>query len=212
MKIGVVSDIHAYLSPLERALTLFDAMGVDTIVCAGDIVDGREDGDAVVSALMARGIACVQGNHDRDTFSDQADLRRRMRAAGETRHAFLLQSQTVAYVMALPLARYFWWSGLSVCLAHGTPMQQTRYLFADSDATKFHRMMAEAQTDVVILGHSHQPMAVQVGHGWAFNPGSVYENRFDETQTCAVLTLPDCTFEVFNLATLAPYPLTVRVI
>lgn len=132
MRIGVISDIHAHAQPLQAALALLDSHAVDRIMCAGDLVDGGTEGDAVVRLLRERQVICVQGNHDRDAFLDQAQIRRHIKATGEASHALLLDSQTTAYVASLPLTHRVTWDGVSLCLAHGTPTDNQRYLFPNA--------------------------------------------------------------------------------
>ncbi len=64
MKIGIISDVHAHLIPLEKALSIFELEQVDAIVCAGDLVEKGQDGDVVVALLQELNIPCVLGNHD----------------------------------------------------------------------------------------------------------------------------------------------------
>lgn len=202
MKIGIISDIHAYLEPLQKALTIFDTAGVDRIVCAGDLVDGGEDGDAVVRLIQERSIDCVLGNHDGDAFRDQAFLRKRLRQMQEITSRVLLDSQTVAYVSSLPLNRFYEWEGYRVCLAHGTPTSNAFYLFPKSPVQRFQEAVEAAQCDMIILGHTHVPMKIHFRNTWILNPGSLCYNRFDdENRTCAILTLPELNFEVWDVDT-----------
>src|SRR3954470_17828493 len=64
MKLGLISDIHADLDHLRRALILLRERGAETILCAGDLVDGESEGNAVVEFVRQQNIPCVQGNHD----------------------------------------------------------------------------------------------------------------------------------------------------
>src|SRR3954465_13757067 len=109
MKIGIISDIHGHLAPLEKALALLDRLGVEQIVCAGDLVGEGYEGDAVVKLLQARQIPCVLGNHDEEAFGDQAWLRRQQRHTPDTSNRLLLDSRTVAHVSSLPLTLSFEW-------------------------------------------------------------------------------------------------------
>ena len=212
MKLGLISDIHAYLSHLQQAIELFEHNGVEHILCAGDLIDGGKDGDAVVSFLRKRQILCVQGNHDSQVFADQAWIRRAMRTTGETTHPFLLSSETVAYVSSLPIKLESVFSDISFCLAHGTPYSNTTYLFPDADEQRFKEVADSTSAQIIVLGHTHVPMCVNVGKKWILNPGSVYHNRFDATRTCAVLQLPDLAFKVFDLSTKSQIPLNIRTI
>jgi putative phosphoesterase len=215
MKIGLISDIHSHLAPLQKALALLDQHGVDQIVCAGDLIGEGYEGDAVVKLLREREILCVQGNHDEEAFMDQAWMRKQ--PTSDTPNRLLLESWTTAHVSSLPLTRTFEWEGFKVCLAHGTPMSNTDYLFPypsrpvppDFPRTSIFtylkiQMAEETSVDVYILGHTHVPMLTILNGTWFVNPGSVSRNRTDDGRTCAILTLPDRQLEVFNIETEQP--------
>ena len=53
MKLGLISDIHANLANLRRALILLRAHGAETILCAGDLVDGETEGNATAQFVKA---------------------------------------------------------------------------------------------------------------------------------------------------------------
>ena len=50
MRIGILSDIHEAVAELQTALQLFESIGVDQVLCLGDIFDrtasGRNRGSA----------------------------------------------------------------------------------------------------------------------------------------------------------------------
>ena len=210
MKIGLLSDIHATLPPLQAALSLLARNAVDHILCAGDLVDGDTDGDAVVARLRADEIPCVQGNHDRDAFADQSWVRRMMREHEMATHPLWLSSETTAYVSRLPRTRHLTFGETSICLAHGTPWSNVVCVFPYQDAALFRQVTAATDADVIVLGHTHMPMCVRVGSQWVVNPGSVYRNRDDGRQTCAVLHLPTVTLDVFDIVTGEQRPVPVR--
>jgi putative phosphoesterase len=201
MKIGLISDVHAYLEPLQKALAIFDAAGVDLIVCAGDVVDGGYDGDDVVQWIQDRNIDCVLGNHDREAFVSQAWLRKHFTPAQKASASrMLISSQTVGYVSAFPLTRYYLWEGYTVCLAHGTPLSNMLYLFPESTPERFQEVVDAAQADIIILGHTHVVMDIRFGDVRILNPGALCGSRLDhENRTCAILTLPEFKFEVWDV-------------
>lgn len=189
-------------------MALFDSHNVDYVICAGDLVDGGYDGDAVVECIKEQKIPTVQCNHDRDMFTEQARIRRQLKFTGEATHPYLLHSNTVGFLASLPLVRYFEWAGHRICLAHGTPTSATQYLFPENHEQQFKDVVENATADIVILGHTHLPMQVNFDDIWILNPGSASRNRTDlPSRTCAILTLPDVTFTVFDIDSGAEYPL-----
>lgn len=175
MKLGVFADVHGDISNLKLVLKFFETQKVDTIVCAGDLVDRGNSGDQVVRLVREKFIPTVRGNHDESPWTPN-----------------LLTSDTRTYLQALPTYRKFRWNNTRVYLAHGCPWNNITYVPFDSPHTLFHRVASEAASDIVILGHTHAPMVVSINQGssWIFNPGSA--SRFaTKKPTCGIITLPD---------------------
>ncbi|MBL8160995.1 MAG: metallophosphoesterase family protein [Anaerolineae bacterium] len=197
MKIGLIADVHADLPSLRRALDILDGQGVQQVVCAGDLVGKGLDGDAVVRLLRERDIPCVLGNHDADAEQNNAWLSRRY---GRD-HAMILDAETAQYTARLPDHLRFEWAGLRAYMTHGTPWSNLDYLFPFSKTETFRQVVTAAQSDLIILGHTHAPMLAQVGAAWVVNSGSVCGERSDGSSTCAVVTLPTLHVQHYNVLT-----------
>ena len=65
MKLGLIGDIHADSRALETALRHLDDLGVDQLLCTGDLIGYGWQADAVVDRVRKLAIPCVRGNHDR---------------------------------------------------------------------------------------------------------------------------------------------------
>jgi len=185
MQLGIISDIHANLSALETAIHLLESHNVDQIICAGDLVERGHDDDAVIQLIQDKGIDCVRGNHD-----DNAILKRNL--AQESLH--FLHNQ--------PLKRHYELGGVRILLAHGTPTSNTDALFPLTMGIRFKKIAKSTKTDVIIVGHTHMPMRVKVRleNTYFFNAGSLYTGgKRGGSGTCAVLSLPDCDFRVYQL-------------
>jgi predicted phosphodiesterase len=61
---GVLGDIHGNREALEAALAGIDAIGVDRVICVGDLIGYNADSDACVRILQGRDALCIAGNHD----------------------------------------------------------------------------------------------------------------------------------------------------
>lgn len=210
MKIGIVSDIHAYFDPLERAVALFESQDVSHILCAGDLIDGGWDDESVIDFVRTRNIVSVRGNHDRGAFAnDIEDLN-----VGYEEDVFgdLLNSYRAQYLSSLPTTRQFNWDGKNILLAHGAPWSDTQHVFPNSSVETFTRIFKESNTDIVILGHTHIPMKININDKWILNPGALCGNREDLRRTCGILELPQVIFEIFDVATGQAVELETRVI
>lgn len=198
-KIGLISDIHANLAALEHALDLLDGQNVDQIVCAGDVVEKGPDGDAVVDLLRSRAIPCVMGNHDYFAIGNQAWLRATKPFVPSALRARLLKAETLAFLRALPRTLVFTWEERQVFVAHGAPWAISDYVYPNSPPQLYGRIRQETQTDVVVLGHTHVPMCIEIEGTRVMNPGAVCGENDEGLASCAVLTLPECLLHIYNL-------------
>ncbi|MFZ4816242.1 MAG: metallophosphoesterase family protein [Phototrophicaceae bacterium] len=175
MKIGVISDCHGDLLNLQAALDFLDGEAVDQIVCAGDLVDRLPHSNEVVALIRARDIPTVRGNHDHNPQQHE-----------------VLSDETLRYARTLPFPLTFEWAGHRVMLAHGTPWSLDQYIFPSSDPILFRQIAQFSQTDIVILGHTHTPMIVNVeDRCWVLNPGTTCEACSYGFATCGILTLDE---------------------
>lgn len=204
MKIGIVSDIHGYLKPLKAAISLFESHKANQIICAGDLVDGGLSGDAVIDHIRSHNIISVQGNHDQEAFSDHSWIDEQLCDAEESMSDDfddLLSSYRAKFVSALPLTRTFDWEGLRICLAHGAPWSNTEHIFSSVAPDVCRKIFEATEADIVVLGHTHIPMKLQLDDKWILNAGALCGNRTDLKRTCGILTLPQIQFEVFDIKT-----------
>ncbi len=196
MKIGFISDIHADFRALQIALDILQGQHVHQVICCGDLVDKGTRGDAVVRLLRERCIPCVMGNHDALARADQQRLHR----IYQTSHPLFLTSETLDYLDSLPATLSFQWENKTLLIAHGTPLSDDEYLFPYSPRAAFEAVADSSEADIVVLGHTHEPMLASVGEKWIFNPGSVCGRQGHGSETCATLSLPDLSFRVFDIA------------
>jgi putative phosphoesterase len=202
MKIGLISDIHAQLTKLDRALEFLQYRQVDTILCAGDLVSRGQDGDAVVERIRTANIPTVRGNHD----AIAREFREFWRENPNTHPSLILRDETIDFLDTLPLTLTFNIAGYSLLLAHGAPWEENEFIYPISDVERVQRVLTAARTDYVILGHTHCPMVTDViGRGTIINPGAIHGNmdspRFPEIagHSCAILSLPDGTVTHYDI-------------
>ena len=210
MKIGIVSDIHAHLTPLKRAVALFESQGVSHILCAGDLIDGGWDEESVIDYIRTRNIMSVRGNHDRGAFAN--DIEDSSVGYEDDEFGDLLNSYRTQYVSSLPTTRQFHWEGKNILLAHGAPWSDTQHVFPNTSVEIFSRLFNDSDADIVILGHTHIPMRIKFQDKWVLNPGALCGNREDLRRTCGILDLPQVAFEIFDVDTGQSVELETRTI
>jgi putative phosphoesterase len=203
MQLGVLADIHGDWHGFAAALRLFDGAGVSKILCAGDIVDRGSHADQIVRLLRSHSALCIRGNHEHTVLAGQERWRSSPRRDRFVRLGRVLSDETVGYIQQLPASLSVILAGVEICMTHGTPWSDLQGVFLDSRPTVISRIRDHVGTTtrVLILGHTHRPMWLRTATLNIVNPGSVYGMTSQDSHTCAVLTLPQVDFTVYDLHT-----------
>jgi len=187
-RIGLVSDVHSSPGPLRQALNIFEREKVDDIICAGDIA-GYYDTVAPTIELLARsGCKAVLGNHD------QSYLEKPAREDDQ---------QVRAYLQQLPLTLSLEIEQKKLLVVHANPpaeqyggirLLDQQGAVRDERRQEWIARLSAVDCDVLIVGHTHQVFALQLGDVFVVNPGSSVFNH-----SCMILSLPDLSVRSFTL-------------
>jgi putative phosphoesterase len=188
-KIGLIGDPHATPEPLAEALAIFRQEKVGAIWCTGDIAGYGEYLDKTVVLLKDSGCRVIEGNHEQWHLE-------------KANHQ--VASPTNDYIKSLPPVIQEEMEGKRLYLVHASPpqsmMEGIRLLDEDGNVIEEEKQawterLVKFDHNVLIVGHTHQVFAEQLGHTLVINPGST---RFNHC--CAVLSLPNITIEWFALS------------
>jgi len=187
-RIGVFSDPHATLAPVRAALAVFAREGVQRVFCAGDISGYGDELEATLAVIEAHQVESIHGNHD------LWYLRHQPQTDPPTLAASL---QTLPAVIETRI------EGCSLYMVHASPpraceggirlLDEHGALLPESVAD-WRLRLGEFGHDVLVVGHTHQVFAEQLGKILVINPGSTLFNH-----SCAVLSLPQRRVEFFPL-------------
>jgi putative phosphoesterase len=165
VRIGVFSDIHGNVAALTAALAAMDGI-VDEIWCAGDIVHEYRFSNETVALLRTHGVIAIQGNHDM-VLSSAAGAEARARPG--------VDPAEVNWLASLPLRHEVVVDGRTVLMVHGSPWEpHSDYL---RSGNRRWRDADQLDADILIVGHTHEPMVEQIGSTLVVNPGSLGEPR-----------------------------------
>jgi putative phosphoesterase len=190
VRLGIVSDIHANIVGLDKALEL---MGdVEELLCLGDSIDEYRFSNPVVSRLRERGAHVILGNHE-EGFLAPSGTRARERPD--------VDRGLLAWLAEQPLRRRLDIGGLRLLMVHSTPWDPRGAYVAphSSDLARF----ADAVADVVMYGHTHAQVARYFGDTLVLNPGSTGDGRDRSNNrqlSCAVLDTQTRHAEIINFA------------
>ncbi|SIO61966.1 phosphoesterase, MJ0936 family [Singulisphaera sp. GP187] len=167
MKLGLISDIHGDPIALELAWSHLTIMGADRIVCAGDLVGYGPYPDRVVTFLEQRQIASVRGNHDR--WALERGLGVPDEFGGGTPSAGTLQA-----LAALPFDLVVADLRQIGVIVHGSPRSDMEFIQRRTHPPSWLRAtLADLGANLLVVGHTHEPMWFRCDRGLVVNPGSV---------------------------------------
>lgn len=189
MKIGLMSDVHACASPLKEALEIFAREDVSMVLCAGDIAGYGTEVAKTVQLLLQSDCETILGNHDvwyLDKYVEKAE------------------DEVGTYLSGLS---YMWESvveGFHIYAVHASPPmsldmgirlldEQGRIL--PKEMERWDVQLVEYPFDILVVGHTHQVFAEQIGGKLIINPGSTKFNH-----TCAILSLPEMEVQIIPLS------------
>ena len=185
MLIGVVSDVHCGHDWLTSALTQLDQR-VDAVWCAGDITYESRFCAQTVRLLRERDARAIVGNHDAVLLGPHG-VRARERVPAD--------DIDLQWLRSLPTEIDEVVAGRRIRMIHGSPWEPHDDYVHPTD--RRWRRAAELDVDVLILGHTHQPMVERFGTTLVVNPGSTTEPRQpDRRRTMAIVDLDHLTAQI----------------
>jgi putative phosphoesterase len=169
MKIALFSDIHANLPALEAFFLDVDTRGVDQVYCLGDLVGYNIWPNEVIYEIRKRNIPTIAGNYDYGIgrSSDdcgcayKTDLEKANGAVSISYTNEIVKKEERGYLRTLPahinIEFQLNQDKLNLLLVHGSPRRINEYLFEDRDEKSLHRIMEQADADIMCFGHTHKP-------------------------------------------------------
>lgn len=190
-RIGIVSDVHSSPTPLKQALALFQRERVDDIICAGDIAGYFDHVTPTVELLEASGCQAIIGNHDQgfleNTSAEEYPTAHRYLHSLPSTLSFEIDGKRILVVHANPPDEQH--GGIKLLNTEGEMVQQRK--------DDWRETLVGLEYDVLIVGHTHQVYAEQLGDVFVVNPGSTIFNH-----SCMILSLPQLTVETHALENL----------
>jgi len=181
MRLALLADVHANAEALRAVLADLDRCGgADRLLVAGDVALLGPDPQEVIELLMAREATAVRGNTDHFLFNTNWRAFEPEDEEGKADRALRLwtleqlDERALAWLRALPLQRELQVSGRRVLLVHASPRDVGQDLIkAGTPEEEIRRMIAGVQADLIIYGHTHEPLDRTVDDIRLINPGAV---------------------------------------
>ncbi len=157
-RIGIISDLHGNLHATLAVLARLNEMGVNDIVCLGDVVGYGPAPDKCLELVETNCSVCIRGNHEEAVLDPT-------RVAGfnsMARHALrwtrnILGQRHTKMITAMPLVEYI---DESVMCIHDCPTPASNSYVHDSVMAT--RAFRGFDTQICLIGHTHVPAMFEV--------------------------------------------------
>jgi putative phosphoesterase len=169
MRIALFSDIHANLPALEAFFKDIEERKVDQLYCLGDLVGYNIWPNEVINEIRKRNIPTIAGNYDFGIGRSsedcgcayKTDLEKANGAVSISYTNQIVKEEERSYLRTLPahikIEFQLNQDKLNLLLVHGSPRRINEYLFEDRDEKSLHRIMEQADADIMCFGHTHKP-------------------------------------------------------
>jgi len=203
MKLAVLADVHGNGEALHAVLAdVARRGGADHLLVLGDIALLGPDPGEVVELLLAWDAIAVFGNADR--FLLDTDWRT-LEPEGEEERADRalclwalgrLGQDAEGWLRALPFERTLVLAGQRILLVHGSPRSEREEIRRDTPDDSVREMIAGVQADLVLYGHTHEPLDRVVEGVRLINPGAVGYPQGEEASARYLLLTWDGEWQV----------------
>jgi putative phosphoesterase len=177
MRVALISDLHANEVALQAVLDDIERVGVDQLVCLGDVATLGPRPGAIIQMLRDRKCPCIMGNHDAflldpDLIHTYTEAPIIVEAVDWSRSE--LSGNELDYLRTFqPSLRIAMDAQTALFLFHGSPGSHMQDLLATTPPDELDRMLDGHRATVMAGGHTHIQMLRQHRGTLIVNPGSV---------------------------------------
>lgn len=174
MRWGLISDIHSNAPALRAVLDDLERLGVERVLCAGDVVGYYPFPNETIEMMAEARIISIQGNHDRAVLNVNPSMMNPQAADAVLWTASVLSANNRRLLSVMPPNTTVRSDRRAMSVYHGSPRDPLEYVYEEDASAGLLRM---ARCSVLVLGHTHVPYAKRFPDGLIVNPGSVGQPR-----------------------------------
>lgn len=174
MRMAIIADVHSNLQALGSVVSDIQRSEPDILVCAGDIVGYGANPNECCQITKKICTHAVQGNHDMSVLTGNTFSMNRYAAAAADWTSRNLTDESRRHLTALGRESKFMLGRVSVAVHHGSVGNPLEYVYEEN---VHDGLLASAEADILILGHTHVPYVKKLPSGIVVNPGSVGQPR-----------------------------------
>lgn len=184
MKIGIITDIHSNIQALKAILNEFEKIGVDKIICCGDIIGIGISPEEVVQELinLKDKLISVKGNHEqyilRGLPKEVHDDKRKMSQEEIGNHKWnhsRLSQKSIDFLAQLKELENINIEGKDFYIVHypsnadGTFKRNIK----SPNVMELKEMFNDKEADIYLFRHTHTNYVNKIDDKWYINAGSL---------------------------------------
>jgi predicted phosphodiesterase len=186
--LALVSDIHGNDTALEAVVGELGRLGVDRVVCLGDVAQGGPQPAEVLGRLAALRWPVILGNADAFLLEvdpgspeevSEAQLAQRSKTLEQLDELHLEQIRSFSRTLDVTV------DGVGLRAFHGSPRSYDDVVLPETPDGIVESLLGGSGVELLAGGHTHLQWARYVDGALYVNPGSVgfAYNRFDPEHT-----------------------------
>jgi len=196
--IGILSDIHGFVEPLEQVLEQLRIARVDEIYCLGDITTGGGQDGKCIDLLRMHRVQSIQGNHDTVFLRKSKDtplLEQRTLEYLSESPLFLARDNLLFVHTPMSASKFFPYEGSVLIESEADTKEGAAYAFKLLERATHCNMPF-----ITFIGHTHRATAWELRNGlvrelslgtltlqtdatYLINPGAVGSAAFSSLDT-----------------------------
>jgi len=175
-KVAVIADIHSNIIALQEVIR--HVKNSDLILCAGDLIGYNPWPNECIRLIQQNRVQSVIGNHDAAIVAGSNDIMNpQAKFALQYTHQ-IISDENVEYLSSFSKKLTIQVEDVKLCIYHGSPLFPLKQYVYPWAPQGFLRMLVDmAESDILILGHTHIPMVFNFDDKLLINPGSVGQPR-----------------------------------
>ncbi|MGD6850466.1 MAG: YfcE family phosphodiesterase [Candidatus Bathyarchaeia archaeon] len=172
VKIALISDVHANLQASEKVLEDAQSRGANVFLNAGDSIGFGANPNEVIEMLCEQNGLSIVGNYDIEVLEGKSDAKGEKKASYKFAKKELSQSAK-CYLQSLPHELRLEAAGQKLLVTHGSPESIEEHIYQDTPPQRLEILAADAKSDIIVVGHSHEQFQRLANGAYFINPGSV---------------------------------------
>lgn len=177
-RLALIGDIHGNAAALDAVLAAIAARGITRGVVTGDLVMRGTRPAEAIRTIRELGWPTVVGNTDHKVGAGRPRPEGHPasdRPGSRSWTIRRLSDDDRLWLAGLPHRVWTSVGGRRVLVTHGQPGDLSVALDVGTTDEDLRRVATQVDTDVLVFGHTHRPMARQADGTFFVNPGAVGE-------------------------------------